>query len=76
LFDDQPKKLEKLPYKWSYVFTCQDRTEPYKRMIEDWEIGALFLKLRESHGEQKASQMVRDAYLNGSSLFLVGPRGK
>lgn len=64
LFEAQPKKLEKLPYKWSYVFSCPDRAEPYKRMIEDWEIGALFLNLREAHGEEKAAQLVRDAYLN------------
>jgi hypothetical protein len=64
LFEAPPKKLEKLPYKWSYVFTCADRSEPYTRMIEDWELGVLFLKLRDEHGEERAAQMVRDRYLN------------
>jgi hypothetical protein len=63
LFEAPPKKLEKLPFKWSYVFTCADRSEPYTRMIEDWELGALFLKLRDEHGDEKAAQLVRDRYL-------------
>ena len=33
LFGPQPKPLEKLPNKWSYVFRCEDRDEPYTRMI-------------------------------------------
>jgi len=67
LFDAQPKKLEKLPFKWSYVFTCPDRA-------------ALFLKLRDAHGEDKAAQMVRDHYLGvvaGSTRdvqFFMGTR--
>lgn len=80
LFEAPAKKLEKLPFKWSYVFTCPDRADPYTRMIEDWELGVLFLKLRDEHGEEMAAQMVRRHYLNvlaGSDRdvrFFMGTR--
>lgn len=80
LFEPQPKKLEKLPYKWSYVFTCHDRKEPYTRMIEDWETGALFLNVREKHDEAKAAEMVREKYLRDIAAptrdlrFFMGTR--
>ena len=64
LFGPQTLPLEKLPYKWSYVFRCDDREKPYTRMIEDWEIGALYLKERNKKGEEAASKSVRDKYLN------------
>ncbi len=63
LFDPQPKKLEKLPYKWSYVFRCEDRKEPYTRMIEDWELGANFLNAREKYDEAKAAEKVCERYM-------------
>ena len=61
---ETPRKLEKLPYKWSYVFECEDHPKPYTTMIEDWELGVLFLKLKETHGEEKAASMVREKYLH------------
>ena len=63
LFEDPPKRLEKLPYKWSYVFECTDSRKPHTAMIEDWELGVLFLKERERKGEEGAAQSVRDKYL-------------
>lgn len=62
LFGDPPKPLLKLPYKWSYVFECSDSTSPHNAMIEDWELGALFLNLREKHDEQRAAQIVAEKY--------------
>lgn len=61
---ETPRKLEKLPYKWSYIFECKDNAQPHSAMIEDWELGVLFLKLKESYGEEKAASMVREKYLN------------
>jgi hypothetical protein len=80
LFEPPPKKLAKLPYKWSYVFTCEDDDEPRKHMIEDWELGALFLNVREKYDEAKAAEMVREKYLHDLAApsrdlrFFVGTR--
>jgi hypothetical protein len=80
LFGPQTKPLEKLPYKWSYVFRCDDREEPYTRMIEDWELGALFLKERKKKGAEEAAKSVRDKYLNEiaspgkDTRFFMGTR--
>lgn len=63
LFDDPPKRLEKLPYKWSYIFECTDSRKPHRAMIEDWELSVLFLKERERKGEEAAAKSVRDKYL-------------
>lgn len=57
------KIVNKLPYKFSYRFRdVNGRTS--KRMIEDWEIGALYWNcLRTSEGnEEAACQKVRDKY--------------
>lgn len=39
LFGPQPNPLIKLPYKFSYVFECDDSRKPHNAMIEDWELG-------------------------------------
>lgn len=65
LFSDQPKRLEKLPYRFKYVFTCADSKAPHKAMIEDWELGVLFLKMRDKLGsETLAADCVKRKYLN------------
>jgi len=75
------KKLEKLPWKWSFVFSCEDSSKPETRMIEDWEIGALYLKERDRLGdERKAAESVRAHYLktvaapNRDVRFMMGTR--
>jgi hypothetical protein len=56
LFGDQPKPLEKLPYKFSYVFRCADtREKPHSAMIEDWELGVLYRKEVERLGDETAA---------------------
>lgn len=47
LFGPQQKPLIKLPYKFSYVFECDDSVKPHNAMIEDWELGVLFINERE-----------------------------
>ena len=64
LFGPPQKSLTKLPFKWSYVFECEDNPKPYTRMIEDWELGVLFLKLRDEMDERAAAEKVREKYLN------------
>ena len=43
LFGPQPKSLAKIPFKFSYVFECEDSNQPHKAMITDWELGVLYL---------------------------------
>ena len=77
----QLKTLEKLPWKWSFVFSCQGSTKKEKRMIEDWEIGALYLNEKKRLGdERKAAESVRNHYLNTVAApdrdvrFIMGTR--
>ncbi len=81
LFEGRPKELIKLPYKWSYVFECEDSQKPHKRMIEDWELGVLFLKERDRLGSEKAAaESVRSKFLNElcdtskDTRFFMGTR--
>jgi hypothetical protein len=63
LFDTPPKPLRKLPYKWSYVFECADSAgKAHRAMIEDWELGVLFLKEAAAKGEVEAAESVRTKY--------------
>lgn len=65
LFGPQQKPLRKIPYKFSYVFECEDSTQPHSAMIEDWELGVLWLNEVERLGsEERAAQSVRDKFLN------------
>ncbi len=58
--------LTKLPYEFRYRFRCDDpRCKGNHRiMILDWEVGALFLDMRERYGERVALQKVRDKFLD------------
>jgi hypothetical protein len=66
LFHGPPKELKKLPYKFSYVFRCSDTGDkPHSAMIEDWELGVLFLKEVERLGnEEAATKSVKAKFLN------------
>lgn len=65
LFGDQQKPLAKIPYKFSYVFECEDSTKPHNAMCEDWELGVLFLKEAKRLGsEEKAAESVKRKFLD------------
>ncbi len=74
------KDLERIPYRFHYIFRCDDAPEPHRLMFEDWELGALFLKERRAKGDHMALDSVRDKFLNvmcGTSRdtrFFVGSR--
>lgn len=55
LFSGPPKQLNKIPYKFSYVFRCEDSDKPHTAMIEDWELGVLFLREVERLGSNEAA---------------------
>ncbi len=52
LFDTEPKEeLEKIPFRFSYEFVCDDPNCSHHEMIcTDWEMSELYRKLRQSHG--------------------------
>jgi hypothetical protein len=65
LFGDPPKDLTKIPFKFSYVFRCDDSENPHRAMIEGWELGVLYLKERDRKAsEQLAAQSVKEKYLD------------
>ena len=74
------KTLHRIPFYFHYVFRCSDEKEPHRLMLEDWELGALFLRERESKGENAAVQSVRQKFLDDlcgpdkDTRFFVGTR--
>lgn len=79
LFGDAPKEIRKLPFKWSYVFECEDSDgKPHTAMNEDWEIGVLYWKELERRGTpEKAAESVRHKCLEmvaaeRDSRFFMG----
>jgi len=81
LFDEPQKPLRKIPYKFQYVFECDDCDKKYKAMIEDWELGVLFLNESDRLGsDEKAADSVKKQYLeklcadNRDTRFFMGTR--
>jgi len=79
LFDPQPKHLAKIPFKFSYVFECEDSSKPHNAMITDWELGVLYLKEVDRLGsKQQAAESVKNKFLNElchpskDTLFFMG----
>lgn len=65
LFGDAPKDLAKIPFKFSHVSHCEDNDNQHRAMIEDWELGVLYLKERDRKASEKlAAQSVKAKYLN------------
>ncbi len=70
LFGEELKEIKKLPFKWSYVFECEDSDgKAHTAMNEDWEIGVLYWKELERLGApERAAESVRQ-----KCLRLVAP---
>ena len=65
MFGPQPLLLRKIPFKFRYIFECEDSERPHRAMIEDWELGVLWLKEVDRLGnELLAAESVRNKYLN------------
>lgn len=71
----------KLPFKFKYQFECDDArcTGNHEMMIEDWEVGALFWRLRDKgKSEEAAAAEVRSKFFNDlcgpdkDTYFIVG----
>ncbi len=81
LFGMPQKPLRKLPFKFQYVFECEDSEKPHRAMIEDWELGALFLKeCKRLRSDEAAAESVRAKYLgelcrkDKDTRFFMGTR--
>ncbi|MEP0911748.1 hypothetical protein NDI45_12575 [Leptolyngbya sp. GB1-A1] len=65
LFGPVQKPLRKIPYKFSYVFECNDSSRPHNAMIEDWELGVLWLnEVARLGDEEQAALSVRRKFLD------------
>lgn len=65
LFGPVQKPLRKIPYKFSYIFECEDSNKPHNAMIEDWELGVLWLNEVDRLGdEDQAALSVRRKFLD------------
>lgn len=67
LIGPKQKHLTKIPFKFSYIFSCDDSRckKNHKIMIEDWEVGACYLNaLQSSSSPQEAAQKVRKRFFD------------
>jgi len=65
LFGPKQRPLERIPYRFSYRFACDDPRcrGKHEMMIEDWEVGQLFLQMRRKFGDERtAVQKVKDKF--------------
>ncbi|MEZ5357528.1 MAG: hypothetical protein R3F48_01775 [Candidatus Zixiibacteriota bacterium] len=80
LFGPKRKPLEKIPFKFKYHFLCEHPDcRGHKMMIEDWEVGQLYLNLKLSGDDQDTRvKKVREKLLDISNMkkrdvhFFVG----
>lgn len=63
--EEEYRVVKKIPYKFSYTF-LDDEGKRSKLMIEDWEIGMLYLNClcRAKNNEDIAVQKVKEKYYN------------
>lgn len=79
LFSDYKQKtLDKVPYRFSYSFLCNDEDcSGHNCMIEDWEIFQLYRTLNKEPNEETRLQKVREKYFtsfveNNDLYFFMG----
>jgi len=57
LFGEPPKPLRKIPFRFVYVFECEDSVAPHTASLIDWEMGVLWLKEAERLGDDEAAAL-------------------
>lgn len=82
LFGEQPKPLFKIPYKFNYVYQCNDERciHSHKQAIFDWEIFMLYQHLRNQYNYSMdvVLQKIKDLWLtkwwhsSHDSYLIVG----
>lgn len=78
-FYDKPslKPLEKIPYKFSYKFTCDDpNCKGHKLVCVDWELGQAYRRWRQKYGTEWEWAIINrfetDMILRYDTYFFVG----
>lgn len=81
LFGEPPKTLRKIPFKFTYVFECEDSEQPHNASLIDWEMGALWLnEVARLQDEQKAADSVKKKFFDEicrsdkDTSFFMGTR--
>jgi len=67
LFGDQPKPLQKIPWKFTYTFKCNDRScKGHNLSIRDWEIFMLYKHLleKDKYAIDEIMTKIRDGWLD------------
>jgi hypothetical protein len=78
LYDKHPlKPLEKIPYKFSYRFTCNDpRCGGHKLICIDWELGEAYRQWKQKYGNKWEWAITKrfetDMILEYDTYFFVG----
>lgn len=71
LFDPERKRLEALPHRFAYSFTCQDaQCRGHEMGLIDWEAGAAYLKWRDRYGVDELPQRMHRKWFEE----ICGPR--
>jgi len=68
-YSNELKRVEKLPFKFKYEFE-DDEGKHSNLMIDDWELGALFLKYKQDY--KLACEKVKEKYFKKDLLFFLG----
>ncbi len=77
LWEGKPKKLEKIPYEFRYVYHCADPAcSGHRQLVTDWELGTAFLKWR-GDGEHRTIEKIRERWgdwmwVERDSYLIVG----
>ena len=70
--------LEKIPFDFHYRYECaaNGRIQVYKHKLVDWEVGALYRRLRKTHGpsgwERPFREKLGEALPSRDLHFLMG----
>ena len=72
-----PQELEKVPFQFRYRYRCpHDFCNGHRQSCIDWEMGALFRKLRTKHGEQWEvpfrQRYEEEMFTQNDTYFFVG----
>lgn len=81
LFDSETKQdiklLKKLPYDFYYRYRCRsgEGFQDFRHKIVDWEVGALYWRSRDAHGEnweQHVRSKLEEEFASKDLMFLMG----
>lgn len=58
------RELKKIPFRFQYVFMCEDDLKPRRAAITDWELGMRYLRNRKTMNPPEAADEVGEFYVN------------